>query len=35
MDQIERTGETQKPDDSGKAPKHRPAEYYRLRSKSA
>jgi 8-oxo-dGTP diphosphatase len=31
MDLIERTGETQRTDETGKGPRHRPAEYYRLR----
>lgn len=35
MDLIERTGETQRTDETGKGPRHRPAEYYRLRKKPA
>lgn len=31
MDMIERTGETQRAAKTGKGPRHRPAEYYRLR----
>lgn len=31
MDMIERTGETQRAAETGKPPRHRPAEYYRLR----
>lgn len=35
MDMIERTGETQRAAETGRSPRHRPAEYYRLREEHA